>query len=185
MTYLDEQQGTPTSPVAASLPAPVGVRVPEPSPALSLPNALDVSGLTVIAWPDPGLDAAGHDPRATYARRFWTPTLGPSTLLLMALLVERLEREPAGFPLDATTTAKALGLGGSDSRHAPFARSVLRLARFGHAELRDADTTFAVRRRLPSLTARQVGKLPEPLAAAHDAFLAARPRVLAPVQKSD
>jgi hypothetical protein len=158
--------------------------MPEPTPALTLPNAIDVTGLTVVGWPDPALDAAGHDPRATYARRFWLSTLGPSTLMLMALLVEGLERQPGGFPLDATTTAKALGLGGSDSRHAPFARSMLRLVRFGHAELRDGDTTFAVRRRLPSLSHRQVSRLPEGLAAAHDAFLAARPRVMAPARQT-
>jgi len=145
--------------------------------------AISAHQLLVVAWPDPILDSAGHDPRATYARRFWLPTLGPSTLLLMALLVERLEREPSGFRLDATTTAQALGLSASDSRHAPFGRSLLRMVRFRQAELRD-DGAFAVRRRLPALTHRQVSKLPEGLAAAHDAFVAARPRATAPVQRS-
>jgi hypothetical protein len=150
--------------------------MPDPSPWPSARDAaLSAHDLLVVAWPDPLLDSAGHDPRATYARRFWLPTLGPSTLLLMALLVERLEREPNGFRLDATTTSQSLGLGASDSRHAPFGRSLLRLIRFSQAQLRD-DGAFAVRRRLPALTSRQVAKLPEGLAAAHDAFLAARPR---------
>lgn len=144
--------------------------------------AIAASELLIVPWPDPVLDAAGHDPRATYARRFWLPALGPSTLLLHALLVEKLEREPGGHRLDSQLAAAALGLGGSDSRHAPFGRSLLRLVRFRHAETRD-DGTFAVRRRLPTLSDRQVGKLPPDLAAAHDAFIAARPRVQAPLQR--
>lgn len=158
--------------------------MPVPPPWPSAREAtINAHDLLVVPWPDPVLDTAGHDPRATYARRFWLPTLGPSTLLLMALLVERLEREPSGFRLDAKAAAQALGLGSSDSRHAPFGRSLLRLVRFHHAELRD-DGAFAVRRRLPALTHRQVGKLPEGLAAAHDAFMAARPRSLPPMPRS-
>jgi hypothetical protein len=160
--------------------------MPEPIPWPSARDAaLSAHDLLVVAWPDPAIDSAGHDPRATYARRFWLPTLGPSTLLLMALLVERLEREADGFRLDPVSTAKALGLGASDSRHAPFGRSLLRLVRFHQAEVRP-DGAFAVRRRLPLLTHRQVTRLPDGLAAAHDAFLAARPRPapIPPMQRS-
>jgi hypothetical protein len=182
MTYIDRTTGFSTSPAAPDRRLAPGGPVPHVVTSIDRSNTMEVQGLRIVPWPDAGLDAAGHDPRATYARRFWLPTLGPSTLLLMALLVERLEREPHGFALDPPGMSRMLGLGASDSKHAPFARSMLRLARFNHAELRP-DRDFAVRRRLPSLTQRQVVKLPEDLAAQHDAFLAARPRVAAPMPR--
>ena len=52
--------------------------------------------IRVMPWPDPVLDAIGHDPRSWYVETFWLPTLGPTALLLLRHLADRFEHEPQG-----------------------------------------------------------------------------------------
>ena len=63
----------------------------------------------VMPWPDPVLDAIGHDPRSWYVETFWLPTLGPTALLLMRHLADRFEQNPKGVDLPVAETAAALG----------------------------------------------------------------------------
>ncbi|MCA1692465.1 MAG: hypothetical protein ABR540_17750 [Acidimicrobiales bacterium] len=122
--------------------------------------------LPVRPWPDPVIDALGHDPRSAYVERFWLGVLGPSTTWLLRLLAAELEINPAGFQLDLLETAQILGLGGRGGRHSPFMRSLGRCCRFELAEAR-TDGTLAVRRKLPPLNRRQLLRLPPSLQEAH------------------
>src|SRR3989475_13177036 len=79
--------------------------------------------LHVRPWPDPVIDAVGHDPRSTYVERFWLGVVGPSTTWLLRRMATGLEASPAGFDLRLEDTARALGLGGP-RRHSPFLRAL-------------------------------------------------------------
>ena len=75
---------------------------------------VDTSPVTVLPirpWPDPVIDALGHDPRSTYVEPFWLGILGPRTTWLLRRLAAGLDASPAGFDLDLADTAAALGLG--------------------------------------------------------------------------
>lgn len=122
--------------------------------------------LRVTAWSPPGLDAAGHDPRSAYVERFWLPILGPSTVLLLRHLATALDSAPGGFLLDLEETARALGLGVRDGPHAPLARALRRAVDFAMAT-EPGPGQLAVRRRIPSLSTRQVARLPASLQVAH------------------
>jgi hypothetical protein len=128
-----------------------------------------VDGLTIRPWPDAVIDTLGHDPRSSYVEQFWLGILGPSTTWLLRRLASRLEREPAGFDLDLTDTARALGLGDKGGRHSPFIRALTRCVQFEVAQLQ-GDRVLAVRRKLPPLTRRQVAHLPASLQAEHQAW---------------
>lgn len=133
--------------------------------------------LRVTAWPDPVLDALGHDPRSAYVEQFWLSVLGPSALFLLRRLASRLEAEPDGFDLDAEQWAAELGLGARGGQHGPFWRSLDRVCRFGAA--RRHGPTLQVHRRLPPLTVRQANRMPDHMRLAHEAWQAAqleRPR---------
>lgn len=131
------------------------------------PPTFPIASLTVRPWPDPVIDAVGHDPRSPYVERFWLGVLGPTATWLMRRLVAGLEDSPAGFELDLSTAAVELGLGSRSGQHSPFIRSIQRCCRFGAAELVDGDT-LRVRRKLPPLTRAQVERLPERLRSAHE-----------------
>ena len=55
------------------------------------------AAIRVMPWPDPVLDAVGHDPRSWYVETFWLPTLGPTALLLLRHLADRFEANPKGI----------------------------------------------------------------------------------------
>ena len=120
---------------------------------MPLPD-LTVPTITVTAWPDPVIDAVGHDPRSTYVEMFWLSILGPSTTWLLRRLVSGLDRHPDGYELPLAQTASALGLGNKGGRHSPFVRSLARCCQFGAATF-PGSTGLAVRRRLPPLTRRR------------------------------
>src|ERR1700693_4752155 len=86
--------------------------------------------IRVMPWPDPVLDAIGHDPRSWYAETFWLPTLGPTALLLMRHLADRFERAPEGVELPVAETAAARGLGAREGQNSPLIRSLGRLRQF-------------------------------------------------------
>ena len=131
----------------------------------------------VTPWPDPVLDAVGHDPRSPYVETFWLSILGPSALVLLRKLAAALEREPGGFPLDPVEWAAEMGLGNKGGPQAPFWRSLDRVCRFGAAD-RNGEL-LAVRRRLAPLTSHQEKRLPVHLRPVHQQWQAAqmeRPR---------
>jgi hypothetical protein len=125
------------------------------------------SAVPVQPWADPVIERIGHDPRSSYVERFWLSILGPSTTFLLRRLANRLEREPDGFVLDLSETARAIGLGGQGrpGKQSPFVRAISRSCQFGLA--RYQEDALVVRRRLPPLTFRQVQRLPESLQIEH------------------
>src|SRR3977135_3772455 len=114
----------------------------------------DAQTLTIRPWPDPVIDAVGHDPRSTYVEHFWLGILGPSTTWLMRRLAAGLETHPAGFPLPLSDTARALGLGDKGGRHSPFMRALSRVSQFDLGQLED-EGTLDVRRHPPPPHRRQ------------------------------
>jgi len=132
--------------------------------------------LLIEAWPDPVIDAIGHDPRSAYVETFWLPVLGPSTTWLLRHLVGRLEASPGGIEIDTEETARALGLGERLGPNAPFARTVRRCVDFQMAEWH-GPLRLAIRRRLPPLARRHLRRLPESLQARHEAELEVTGRV--------
>jgi len=131
----------------------------------------------VTPWPDPLLDAVGHDPRSPYVETFWLSILGPSALILLRRLAAGLEVQPGGFELDPVEWSAELGLGNKGGPQAPFWRSADRICRFGTA--RRTGELLAVRRRLAPLTNHQVKRLPTHLQPVHDQWRMAqaeRPR---------
>lgn len=125
--------------------------------------------LHIRPWPDPVIDAVGHDPRSTYVERFWLGVLGPSTTWLLRRVAAGLESSPAGFDLCLDDTARALGLGGT-GRQSPFVRALGRCCQFELAQVQD-ESVLAVRRKLPPLNRRQLVHLPEAIQAEHEAWL--------------
>lgn len=126
--------------------------------------------ITVRPWPDPVIDALGHDPRSPYVERFWLAILGPSTTWLLRMLAAELDVNPAGFRLDLAEAAQVLGIGSRGGRHSPFMRALGRCCRFDLAEF-NGDDVLAVRRKLPPLNRRQLLRLPASLQYAHREWL--------------
>src|SRR5487761_2174057 len=122
--------------------------------------------LELRRFPDPVIDALGHDPRSAYVEQFWLPVLGPSTTLLLRLLTDRLERSPKGLRIEITEAARALGLGERQGRHGPFLRSVARAIDFDMVRYLGPGV-IGVRRCLPALSQRHLARLPEALQRDH------------------
>ncbi|HKA04489.1 MAG TPA: hypothetical protein VKD67_09170 [Acidimicrobiales bacterium] len=126
---------------------------------------LPFDSLIVFPWTDPVVDAVGHDPRSPYVEQFWLGILGPSTTWLLRRLAAAFDRWPDGFELDLSETAGALGLSATSGRHSPFARTLQRCVQFGLAQPQGRG--MAVRRRLPPLSQRQLGRLPAGVQSSH------------------
>jgi hypothetical protein len=137
---------------------------------MSSPPTYPIATLAVEAWPDPVIDAVGHDVRSLYVERYWLGMLGPSATWLLRRLVSGLEEHPDGFELDLALTATELGLGNRSGRHSPFFRSIERCCRFGAAQ-QVGEAGLRVRRRLPPLTRIQLARLPSALQDAHQAWV--------------
>jgi hypothetical protein len=131
------------------------------------------AAIRVMPWPDPVLDAVGHDPRSWYVETFWLPTLGPTALLLLRHLADRFETNPKGLQLAVADTAAALGLGPRDGQSSPLIRSLTRLQQFELA-CSDGDATIAVRTTLPPVHRRHVRRLPTALQARHAEWVEAQ-----------
>jgi len=122
--------------------------------------------LELEPFPDPVIDTLGYDPRSAYVERFWLPVLGPSTTLLLRLLIDKLESSPKGLCIDIAESARALGLGERQGRHGPFLRSIARAIDFDMVRyLRPG--VIGVRRSLPALSHRHLARLPESLQREH------------------
>jgi hypothetical protein len=131
------------------------------------------AAIRVMPWPDPVLDAVGHDPRSWYVETFWLPTLGPTALLLLRHLADRFDGSPNGVELPVADTAAALGLGPREGQSSPLIRSIVRLQQFELA-CSDGDSTIAVRTTLPPVHRRHVRRLPTALQARHAEWLEAQ-----------
>jgi hypothetical protein len=59
------------------------------------PDTCDM--LHVVGWPDPVIDALGHDPRSWYVEQFWLSVLGPTSTWLMRRLAAGLDAAPGGL----------------------------------------------------------------------------------------
>jgi hypothetical protein len=122
----------------------------------------------VRPWPDPVIDAVGHDPRSPYVERFWLGVLGPSTTWLLRRVASGLEASPDGFDLSLEDTARSLGLG-APGKHSPFLRTLARCCQFELAQAQ-GEGVLAFRRRLPPLNRRQLVRLPESVQAEHESW---------------
>jgi hypothetical protein len=121
--------------------------------------------LAVLPWPDPEDPAWGHDPRDTYVERFWLGILGPSTVWLLRRFADGFDHWPSGYEIDLLETAAALGLAPSTSRNSPLGRTLQRCCTFDLAS--PHRWGLSVRRRLPSLSAHHLQRLPTSLQSAH------------------
>jgi hypothetical protein len=133
---------------------------------------LPFDSLIVLPWPDPVVEAVGHDPRSPYVEHFWLGVLGPSTTLLLRRLAARFDTDPDGFELDLSETAGALGLSATSGRHSPFARTLQRCVQFGLAQPHSRG--LSVRRKIPPLSQRQLGRLPAGVREMHDHWVTVR-----------
>lgn len=132
------------------------------------PDPPVLQSIIVLPWPDPMVDAFGHDPRSPYVERFWLGILGPSTTWLLRRFAEGFDDHPEGYELDLSVLAFELGLGAGQGRHGSFTRTLQRCVQFGLAHPHSHG--LSVRRRVPPLTQRQVSRLPAPVQAAHRAW---------------
>ncbi len=125
-----------------------------------------MDAITIRPWPDPVIDTIGHDARSSYVERFWLPTLGPTSVLLLRRIADRLDREPDGFTMPIAETSKALGLGDRRGASGPLPRTFARLGQFKLAT--EATESLWVRRNLPPVSAKHLRRLPESLQRAHE-----------------
>ncbi len=126
--------------------------------------------LYIVAWPDAVIDRLGFPPQSPYSEICWLPRLGPAATLAYRRLAGTLAHRPDGFDIDVVEFAQSLGLGTGTGAHAPVSRTLRRLACFELARF-DDDATFALRRRIPPLSARQLGHLSADLQRIHHALL--------------
>lgn len=123
--------------------------------------------LSIVPWPEPIIDTLGHDPRSLYVETFWLPILGPTALLLLRHLAARFDETPAGVELRVTETSQALGVGNREGSSSPILRTLARLEQFEMACSDPLSPTIAVRRNLPPVTRRQLGRLAMPIQRQH------------------
>ena len=122
--------------------------------------------LTLTPWTDPIIDTLGHDPRSEYVERFWLPTLGPTSLLLLRRIASRFDREPAGITMQIAELSQSLGLGSRVGNSSPLLRSLDRLTQFDLAVAMKIGS-YAVRRNVPPVNRRHIHRLPEQLQLEH------------------
>jgi len=129
-------------------------------------------GATTLLWVEwwisderPGA-TRGHELRSAYVEMFWLPVLGPSSILLLRMLASGLEHTPSGFTLDIVDTARSLGLGHRSGRNGPMMRTLDRCCSFGATRI-DNGHQLLVRPTLPTLSPRQLARLPGSLQARH------------------
>ena len=130
---------------------------PEPEP---LPASVHVA-----PWHDPVVDRRGHDPRSVYVEQFWLSVLGPTATWLIRRLVAGFDQQPDGYRLDIAATARCLGLSVTRGTASPFAKALGRCTMFGLVQR--STGTWTVRRRLPLVSQRHLGRLPDDVRSAH------------------
>jgi len=121
--------------------------------------------LTVIAWPEPVVEAHGHRPGSAYVEAVGLGVLGPSASWAWQRLARIASTRP-GVTIDSTDLATSLGLGESLGPNAVISRTVGRLAGFDAA--RCGVEVIAVRVALPDLPARRTARLSPSARFAHE-----------------
>jgi hypothetical protein len=112
--------------------------------------------LTVVAWPDPIVEARGHKPGSAYIHGVWLGRLGPATTLAWERL-SRIAVACPSTPVDTVDLAVSLGLGENLGRNSAISCTLGRMVAFGAAH-RCGDK-LAVRRALPDVPDRMLGRL--------------------------
>lgn len=120
--------------------------------------------LTVVAWPDPVIEAHGHRPGAPYVEAVWLGVLGPSATWAWQRLARIASTRP-GATIDSTDLATSLGLGDNLGANSAISRTLGRLVAFDAAQ-RGPDI-IAVRVALPDLPARRTVRLSPSARLAH------------------
>jgi hypothetical protein len=139
---------------------------------MSTDTELDLqTDLIVLPWHDEQAPTVGFDPRSAYVEQFWLGILGPSTVWLLRRIATGFDHFPNGFEMPIGDTAGALGLA-AGGRNSPFTRTLVRCIQFNMA--RQEPYGIGVRRLIPPLSERQVGRLPASLRAAHHEWLASQ-----------
>jgi hypothetical protein len=121
--------------------------------------------LVVVPWHDPVVDTNGHCVLSRYVEHFWLPVLGPSALWILRRIVIGFEEFPGGFEIDVPYMAAAVGLSFNAGANSSFTRSLQRCTMFGAAQALQGG--LAVRQFLPTLSNRQLQRLPLTLRQAH------------------
>jgi hypothetical protein len=134
----------------------------EPTPT---PHLFDGAHATIRPWIDPLVDENGHDPRSTYAERYWLSVIGPTATLIMRRLADEFDRDPDGFVIDLAHTATTMGLSYGKGANSPFGKALQRCVMFGLAQ--PTPDGFVVRRRLPNVAQRHLSRLPDDVQRAH------------------
>ena len=119
------------------------------------------SWLAIQPLHDPATDDLGYDARSAYVEMFWLPTIGPTSLLLLRYVAERLERNPEGIHLPVGETAQALGIGNREGNQSPVRKSLDRLVQFDLAH-HLGGAAYAVRQTVPLIGLRHIRRLPDP-----------------------
>jgi hypothetical protein len=119
----------------------------------------------VAPWHDPVVDRRGHDPRSAYVEQFWLGVLGPTATWLLRRLVAGFDHRPDGYDLDVAATARSLGLSVAKGSASPFSKAVMRCVMFGLLQRRSE--SWLVRRRIPLVSQRHLGRLPDDVQSAH------------------
>ena len=136
------------------------------TPAATTAASFDLDRtITVRPWPDPVLDAHGHDPRGAYVERFWLGVIGPTATWIMRRLADGFDDAPDGYVIDLDHTATTMGLSFHRGASSPFGKALHRCVMFGLAQA--GDDGLVVRRRLPQVAQRHLVRLPEDLQAEH------------------
>lgn len=118
--------------------------------------------LRFVPWWDPSTALDGHRPSGSYVETFWTPVLGPASVVAIRWANSMFERHPGGFELTLEEFAARIGLGARKGRNSPARRCLQRLDYFGLAS--DGDRV-AVRTHVPDLPAHLQRRLPPALRA--------------------
>lgn len=124
--------------------------------------------VVIEALRDPVIEHAGLHVSSLYAETFWLPVIGPTALWLLRAAARHTTDGP--WTVETDGLGKALGLGGSFSKHSPLHRAFDRLKRFGCAD-GGWSTTWRLATHLPPLPRRHLDRLPEDLQRQHALLL--------------
>jgi hypothetical protein len=126
--------------------------------------------LHVTSWADPPAAEPNYPVRSPYVEFFWMPLIGPSAMFLLWRLDAYLDNEPDGHTFDLDELGRQLGLGSSESEHAPLARALSRLVRFSMARRTNAGG-IAIRRAVGPLPPHYLSSLSPVLQEVHRSAL--------------
>lgn len=126
--------------------------------------------LVVRPWWDPDLSINGHDLEDPYVEMFWLGVLGPSAICMLRRFSRGFEQYPNGFRLSVRDTARAMGIGTGTGRNGPLNRTIDRVCTF-HLARRTSLDEIEVRLHLPTLTRRQLSRLPLAVQNTHEEWV--------------